>query len=215
MSDQLQPDCENCDFFKRNARDAARPCQKHAFVMPRIGWPTLCRDWRHRGQALDLDLEPERLYYYSHDGDRLAELAPFEALQRLLLSVRVRHDEGLGWVIVPRQGETALPAPESAFKLVLEGQSYPFRVTYAARQVALGARNMNGRGTRHHMEHILMLYSADAPDLLRHWLSAFVDFDAFSRERLAPSFFAFLEIDPKGGRFALHPDLLTYGPYQR
>src|SRR5262245_34560253 len=101
---EVQPECESCDFFKRSA-SGRRLCSKHNFQMPLVDWHILCKDWRHNGKGVDLrSLKPDILYYYSSASGKMvrAEVASFAQLQRLVLSASVRQDDEMGWVIVPR-----------------------------------------------------------------------------------------------------------------
>jgi hypothetical protein len=57
--------CENCDFMHMLIKKVS--AHAYNFLMPQIGWYTLCRDWRTNGESIDLSsLEARKLYYYSN-----------------------------------------------------------------------------------------------------------------------------------------------------
>lgn len=218
MSDH--PECQNCDFFRKrdDASDDA-VCMKHNFVMPRIDWQTICKDWQTNNETVSFqDMEEEMLYYYSYgSGDILiAPLAHFRQLQFPLISVSVRQDKSLGWVIYPRKQNQFFPAPDSLVTVYVGERKSKFQIVNMERNLAVEmVPRSHGWEKQVHTQQVFMLGSLESPNLLYDWSQSFMDFDAFIDDSFSPSLFAFLEVLDHTGEYVLHPDLLTYEKYVR
>lgn len=218
---ELQPSCENCDFFNHGRNNDLRLCRKHDFVMPRVGWQMLCKDWCHNEQSVDFgDMDPETLYYYSLGSGkpRSALLARMEALQRLVLSVNIRQDKEMGWVIVPRTHQELFPPPGSLLTVVISGRRSKFQIANVERNLAVEMIPLQrGRWDKQiHTQQVVMLQSMESPQLLQDWLNSFIDLEALSKHSFTPSLFAFIEMpDETKGDHYLYPDLLMYEDYLR
>lgn len=215
----LQPECENCDFFKRSA-SGRRLCSKHAFLMPLVDWHILCKDWLHEGKGLDMrSLKPDTLYYYSSASGKAvrAEIAPFEQLQRLVLSASVRHDDEMGWVIVPRHYHAYFPPPETLITVRVGDRKSKFHAVNSERKIAVEMIPVDEGEweTQHHTGQVYMLASMESPDLLYDWMNSFMDIDACLTESFARSLVTFVEVIREGAEYALHPDVMPYQKYLR
>jgi hypothetical protein len=215
----LQPECENCDFFKRTA-SGRRLCAKHTFLMPLVDWQILCKDWRHEGKSIDLrGLKPDTLYYYSSASGKTvrAEIASFEQLQRLVLSASVRHDNDLGWVIVPRHYQAYFPAAETLITVRVGDRKSKFHAVNSERKIAVEMIPVDEGEweTSHHTGQVYMLASMESPDLLYDWMNSFMDLEAFLAQSFAPSLVTFVEVIREGSEYAIHADILPYQQYLR
>lgn len=215
-----QPKCENCEFFRRVKNAEGKRCTRHAFVMPSLGWNVVCKDWQRSGENLNKSrLAPGVLYYYSYASGSIqaSELAPFEDLQNPVLSVSIREDQDLGWVVYPRSHQNFFPRPG-------EEAIIDLTVTKTRLRVAMMERNMamemipagDGRWEpMYHTQQIMLLYHEQEPELLAEWLDTYIDINTHGQNGLAPSYFAFIEVLRQGYEYRLHPDLLAYPEYRR
>lgn len=212
------PQCENCQFFTGPRADG-RQCQKHQFVMPSIDWQMVCKDWRNDRKRLRLSLSEQTLYYYSYGSGQIrkAPIAHFDQLQNPLVSVTLRRDEELGWVIYPRQYIHYFPRAGESFSVFIGEQAYRFHSVHEARNVAAAMTAMgdNVWEMNYHEQYIYMLYHDADPNLLYRWANQMLDFDAYMRDCFVPNLFAFVEVIRQGAQYALHPDLLAYQAYIR
>jgi hypothetical protein len=188
--------------------------------MPLIDWHILCRDWQHDQRQIDReDMQAGVLYYYSSATGqlRLSEVGPFTQLQRLVISVSVRHDDELGWVIVPRHYHIYFPPPDSLINVRVGERKSKFQVVNSERKIAMEMIPAeNGQWeAQSHMQQVYMLTSMESPDLLYDWLNSFMDVEAFLAQSFAPSLVALVEILRQGSEYALHADTLAYQKFLR
>jgi len=213
------PECQNCDFYRLRA-EGGQHCAKHQFVMPSADWQTICRDWQHDNQPIDFEgMEPGMLYYYSWgSGDILiAPMGHFSQLQHPLISVSIRKDKQLGWVIYPRKQTIFFPEPDEMVTVYVGDRKSKFQVVNTERTLAKEMIPCEDGGweTQYHTQRVFMLHSLESPDLLYNWTQSFMDFDAYITDSFSPSLFAFIEVIHQGREYILHPDLLTYEKYIR
>lgn len=215
MSDY--PECENCAFFRMHETYAERKCTRHDIVLPRIDWQMICVDWQNGEHRIDAGhLEPGILYYYSYGtGDIIdSRLADFGRLRNMLISVTVRQDKELGWVIYPRNHRRYFPAAGKMLTVMVGDRKSKFYAVDAER--TLVSKMMPGEAgweTVYHNKSVYMLHSLESSELLYHWFSSFMDCDRYIDESFAPNLFAFMEIVEQDRMYALHPDLLLYNKY--
>lgn len=212
------PDCRNCEFFRQQA-DNGRQCSKHDFIMPTIDWHMACSDWQRQGKKIkDGKIDKDVLYYYSYStGEVLtAEFASFKDLQNPILSVSIRLDHELGWVIYPRRQFQFFPEPERTVSIQIQNQEIFFQTVNVERKVAAEMIPVaDGEwDTQYHTEYVFMLCSQEAPDLLYEWLGKHIDIERYKIQRNAPSLFAFIEVIEDQRHYALHFDDLAYQKYQ-
>lgn len=207
-----RPECPTCDFFHQQTHR----CTKHSFTMPSVEWYTLCSDWQRDGQQLGDDrLHNDHLYYYSAASSefRITPLAPFTSLQNLIVSVAIREDAELGWVILPRTNEKHFPSPGLPAIVHIEGESLRFEITNAERKLAIEPR-VGSSKPQAHTQAVTMLHYPQQPDLLYQWLNSFVDMASYHQQKLKPGLFAFVEV-LGGGEYAIYPDMLVYDAIKR
>lgn len=216
--ERLHPECSNCDFFIQNSQ-TDRKCRKHDFVMPKVDWSVLCKDWQHQRKSVDfLKMPDNELYYYTYaQGLQSAFLGKFANLQNMIMSVSIRHDSDLGWVVFPRRYQNYFPPPDDLLTIMLNHRQSRFRVTNTERNLAVEMfPNEAGEWEAHyHTQQVFMMYSLESPNILRDWLEAYIDFDRYLQESAIPSFHAFAEVVEQETEYILHPDLLAYGDYRR
>lgn len=213
------PACENCDHYRKPDGDHEHTCQKHTFVMPYLDWHTLCRDWQHQQQTHESVklLSRQRLYYYSYDAGLQAEVGHFQELTYRRLSVSVRQDRDLGWVIFPRSYQRFFPAPDTFVNVLVGDRLRKFQVVNAERNIAVEMipRRDGEWDVQYHTQQVFMLYSVESPDLLYDWMQTFMDVDAYIRQSFHPSLFAFVDVMQQTGEYTLRPDMLVYQQYLR
>ncbi|MCS6837160.1 MAG: hypothetical protein NZ750_14220 [Anaerolineae bacterium] len=210
-------ECETCIFYQRmNERDGR--CAKHSFVMPHLDWQTVCSSYMGEGMSHPEPMDSRTLYYFGLNADfyHFAPLAPFAHLRAPLLSVNVRRDHELGWIIYPRKHLRYFPSPDSEISVVLNDQAFCFYTYSLQRTVAyeiLGSEDGTPE-TLQHVQTLFMLGCPQRPDLLYEWTSLYYDTERLFARTLAPSLMAFLEV-VSIGQYILHPDSLLYGDYLR
>jgi len=210
-------ECETCIFYQKMGERDGR-CTKHAFVMPRLDWPTVCLSYRGEGQAHPQSMDAETLYYFglASDAYYFAPLAPFKQLRAPLLSVNVRRDHELGWIIYPRKHLRYFPTPDTDIIVALNGQEFAFRTYSLPRTVAheiLGSEDGTPE-TMQHVQTLFMLACPQQPNLLYEWMNLYYDAERMFAYSIAPSLMAVLEVIGMG-QYALYPDSLLYGEYVR
>ena len=214
-----RPDCSNCKFYKDEDTYTERRCAKHDFVMPRLDWQIVCKDWERDGERLDVEMDEGILYYYSGGSGEMvyAPIGPFEDVQSILVSVSVRRDEDHGWIIFPRQYRHYFPEPDTRLVVVVGQRKCAFQVINAERRLAaeMIPSDSGNWETHYHTQHVFMLYSLESPDLLYDWLDSVIDIERMIADSLAPSIFAFVEVRKRNQEYVLHADLLAYGDYLR
>ena len=218
MSDQ-HPRCENCDFYRLRA-PGRRHCGRFDFTMPIIGWSTLCKSWQHQGEGVDFDrMEDETLYYYSiGTGDlKTAILARMQDLQSMVISVNIRQDRELGWVILPRHNFNYFPTPDTPITIIVGNRRCKFQVINIERNLAIEmVPGENGWEPQYHTTQVFMLASLESGDLLYEWLDTFLHMGQYLEDsRLNPSIFAFIQVLSAPNTYSLTPDLLAYQAYMR
>lgn len=215
------PECETCQFFRRR-HETESVCTRHRFIIPRVEWPTLCKDWQQGEQTLPAAtpaMRAKALYYYTVSSGHWTqlELAPFGRLRNPLFSVMLRFDEELGWVIVPRQNQIFFPAADSQVTVIASQRPCTFQILHAERRIAAEMIPIKG-GTwqrQYHMQQVFMLASQESPHLLYDWMNSYMDVEACLEKRFAPSLFAFMEVQTPRQTYALYPDVLAYQDFLR
>jgi hypothetical protein len=222
MAPRRYPECENCDFFIRNRPELERRCRAHDFIMPRIGWQVICRDWQHNqhNSKRFSRLDQDTLFYYSYDSDNNllgAPLGTFPALQRLLVGVNIRQDKRLGWVVQPHTNRRYFPQPGQQLAILLYEEEYLFEAAEVERSVAASMiAGLSGKiEAASHSERVYTIYCLDGPTVLYEWLDTFMHLDDYINESFVPSIFAFSTIIYPNSFYTLRPDLLTYGRFVR
>jgi len=210
-------ECDNCIFYQKMTERDGR-CTKYPFVMPRLDWSTICPSYRGDGLAHPQTMDANTLYYFGLQDDfyHFAPLAPFPQLRAPLLSVSVRQDHDLGWIIYPRKHLRYFPSPNTDVSIRLNEQEFSF-VTYNVQRIVASEILANEDGTPETMQHVqtlFMLACPKQPDLLHEWMSLYYDTERLFAHALAPSLLAFLEVIGMG-QYALYPDSLLYGNYLR
>jgi hypothetical protein len=150
------------------------------------------------------------------DAYYFAPLAPFKQLRAPLLSVNVRRDHELGWIIYPRKHLRYFPAPDSEISVILNDQTFSFKTCSLPRTVAheiLGSEDGTPE-TMQHVQTLFMLASPQQPNLLYEWMSLYYDAERMFVHSIAPSLMAILEVISMG-QYALYPDSLLYSEYLR
>jgi len=216
---QPHPECETCQFFRRR-RETESICTRHRFVIPRVDWPTLCRDWQQDEQRLtNPAMKAKTLYYYTLSAARQSQLvlAPFSRLKNSLFSVMLRFDEELGWVIVPRQNQIFFPDADNKVTVIASQRPCVFEIMHAERRIAAEMIPLkSGQWQRqYHMQQVFMLASLDSPHLLYEWMNSYMDVEACLQNRFAPSMFAFMEVQTPNQTYTLYPDVLAYQDFLR
>lgn len=86
------PHCIICKNYIDN--ENRRCCLKHNFVLPKVGYHVLCKDFRHKmtDEGLDIadELDSDVLYYYIYDNPLYEKLDTFDNLQQLVLSIWIK-----------------------------------------------------------------------------------------------------------------------------
>lgn len=213
------PECETCQFFRRRNETEA-VCNRHRVILPRVEWPTLCRDWQQGEQKLTHPtMRAKALYYYTLTADTRTqlELAPFSRLKNPLFSVLLRFDEELGWVIVPRQNQVFFPAADSQVTVMASQKPSTFQILHAERRIAAEMIPLKSGSwqRQYHIQQVFMLASLESPHMLYDWMNSYMDVEACLRNRFAPSLFAFMEIQTPNQMYALYPDVLAYQDFLR
>jgi hypothetical protein len=213
------PECETCQFFRRRSEVEAA-CNRHHFVIPRVEWPTLCRDWQQGTQRLTHpEMRAKALYYYTVSSGQWTqlELAPFSRLRNALFSVLLRFDEEMGWVIVPRQNQMFFPAANSEVTVMASQRPCKFQILHAERRIAAEMIPLKGGQwqRQYHMQQVFMLASLESSNLLYDWMNTYMDVEACLRNRFAPSLFAFMEVQTPNQTYTLYPDVLAYQDFLR
>lgn len=210
-------DCETCIFYQRMSERDGR-CAKHPFVMPRLDWQTVCASYVGDGQPHPQSMDVRTLYYFGLNDDfyHFAPLAPFTQLRATLISVNVRRDHELGWIIYPRKHLRYFPAPDSVVSVTLNGQTFSFQTYNLPRVVAreILSSEDDAPETMEHVQMLFMVGCPQYPDLLYEWMNLYYDTDRLFARAIAPSLMAFLEVIGMG-QYVLHPDSLLYGDYLR
>ncbi len=211
------PECETCQFFRRSS-ETESVCARHRFIIPRVEWPTFCRDWQQGEQRLPKSkMRATALYYYTLSSNTQLELAPFSRLHSPLFSVILRFDEEMGWVIVPRQNQVFFPDADSQVTVIASQRSCPFQILHAERRIAAEMIPLTGgRWQRqYHLQQVFMLASMESPHLLYDWMNSYMDVAACLEKRFAPSLFAFMQVDTPKQTYTLYPDVLAYQDFVR
>jgi hypothetical protein len=216
---QPHPECETCQFFRRRS-DTESSCARHHFVIPRVEWSTICRDWQKGEQKLtNPAMRAKALYYYTLSSGHQSqlELAPFSRLKNPLFSVLLRFDEDLGWVIVPRQNQIFFPEADTRVTVIASQRPCVFEILHAQRRIAAEMIPLKGGQwqRQYHLQQVFMLASMDSPHLLYEWMNSYMDVEACLQNRFAPSLFAFMEVQSPNQTYALYPDVLAYQDFLR
>ncbi len=84
------PHCVYCKTYIDNKN--RRCCLKHNFILPKIGYSALCKDYRYNvdNSAFDMTegFDINALYYYY--GDQYEKLDIFENIQQLILGAWIK-----------------------------------------------------------------------------------------------------------------------------
>lgn len=215
----LYPQCENCDFYDQVAAHHQR-CRKHGFVMPEVNWQIVCRDWAAGGESVDFSaLEAGTLHYYAAGSDDIthAPLRKFVDLKRMILSVRLRHDNEYGWVIyVGSSLSQFFPTPGTHVNVVISRRNCKFQITNPQRTMATEMIAQRGMWQEvQHTQQSFMLYSTEHHELIYSWLNSFMRVDEYIENSFVPSLFAFIEVIGNDTDYVLYADTLAYRQFLR
>lgn len=210
-------ECVNCAFYQDISYDGR--CAKHDFVMPRLDWRTLCNEYLgdHEMPVPQDALEKRTLYYYAQHNNqwRYTALKTFERLKRLIISVSVRYDEELGWIIYPRKHHQYFPAPLVDVQVTWDKTDHTFQTINVERSLAreISIRNGESYSEFKHVQQLFMLFSPQEPEILRAWIEQHFEVNSLIKKMLALprqiNVVAFLEVVDEG-RYNLIPDYLLY-----
>lgn len=220
MPEPNRPHCGNCDFYVKK-HNGEGDCTRYDFVMPTIGWYTICSKWQSQGQSIDLsDLKDRKLYYYSQAQQQVlyAELAGFQELRHKVISVSIRQDAEHGWVIYPRKQYRYFPNTGQFINILVGERNSKFEVINEERKLAFELIPIQKQAweRQDHLQYVFMLASVESPELLYDWYNHFIDVDVYAKtETVSPSLHAFLVINEQDGEYRLLADLLNYQKYMR
>jgi hypothetical protein len=178
----------------------------------------ICKDWNSRTCNTQniwtiLDIEPDPVTLYYHDGEKVQKFGNMNALQNPFIFANVYNDSELGWIIqIDKVWQHLFPSP--GFEIEVENITGRFRMMELLR--------------KYPRKHRQTLYCVGAKHSIGNWLNQHMDWKWFENDdkqkqirgislQEVPSygFFIFIEVLVEGRRYKLHPNKLRYKEYLR
>ncbi len=214
----------NCDFCKSYvSSDSRRNCLKYDFVLPKIGFNYLCKEYQNAVKNSELDM-PEKLdvntLYYYYD-NQYEILDTFDNLQQLVLDVWIKKIDKRYEIIKNNNSSDIIN--DVYFIEIQNYDSCYFpnagsEVILKAGDLSLSATVYNvffRLNTDKHIKHPILV--SNPSDSVYNWLSVHFDMPYIVRKinedqflHLDTGFPAFLKIDKLQSRFILIPVYLYF-----